>query len=182
MIYDDNSGEYFYEVEDFICHLEDCDVPPSEWPENAYECKRGYSKVLSFSCVAEGLLEDVLWRPGDGLHNWMIAENIAEWFYESTYEFVDSQWPDPDFEGVKDLQWALDWFMFWNTVIFRLLGEYSWFDPAVYCIGPNVLQAALERFQQLNWQKHFTFVADYNKPISLVEEKAKAIAEWEAAV
>ncbi|MEM7771054.1 MAG: hypothetical protein AAF327_11155 [Cyanobacteria bacterium P01_A01_bin.37] len=154
--------------DDFYHSLEDCIFHLHEWSgfvEDDYPVEVRYANevacghVISTEDLCVRIFEEYL---EEGFGRFPItaeyfANEVAEGFLESTCEMCDiDEWPE-EIDGLKRLTDLIDWVLFWNIPIYRLLGDFEWFNPSQHCIGLEVLEGALETFERVNRAKHFTY-------------------------
>ncbi|MEM9452017.1 MAG: hypothetical protein AAGA75_26300 [Cyanobacteria bacterium P01_E01_bin.6] len=154
-------NSFYYSLEECIYGLhEEYELEPCDYPVKmcyANEVVRGHVISTEDLCVRifEEYLEERFGRfPITAEY---FANEVAEGFLQSTYEMCDiDEWPE-EIDGMDRLVSLIDWFLFWNIPIYRLLGDFGWFNPSQHCIGVEVLQGALETFERVNRDKHFTY-------------------------
>ncbi|MEM9451143.1 MAG: hypothetical protein AAGA75_21755 [Cyanobacteria bacterium P01_E01_bin.6] len=166
-----------YSLEEFIFALhEEQELEADDYPVEVHYAKKRHGHVICAEDLCRRFFED-FWLDKEKKRFWAPSAEyfsdyvVAEDFIENTYEFSDvDPWPNTDeLHGLKRLTDLIDWFLFWNWPIYRLLGDFEWFKPEQHCIGVEVLQGALETFERVNRDKHFTYT----------EGSESALITWE---
>lgn len=172
VIFDDN--DYHYWLSAFIeNYLEE---PEESLPMKIYGCRKDYLSFCSAGCVATDLWEDVVFHEFNPKnttwwHNWTTAENLMEWAAESLYSFCDDDVDRQEFNGIDDLQSALDVFRSLNQTVWLLARflKLKAYDPHKHSIGLKSLQKALDKAEAEN-RHHFTYSVNYRQKVTLTME------------
>jgi len=176
------NDKYFYDRGDLLDAIVE-HVDPENLPTIVivHPCRKVYAEAPDASCIAEQLADDIGYemdsnRSQHYLHCFTTAETIATDLLENLYEDLDDP-PDTPIVGLEALQSGLDWFMFWNAGLYRLLGGFLWFEPGQHSIGLPVLEWHLERFALAQRANHYIYLPKFSRQIHITAEEIQKYAE-----
>ena len=134
------------------------DDSPIRWPLKVYPEKVQYLKLSGqkeASHIAEWLREDHFAAvENDQHHNYCTGQSIVEHWLESYYDGCD--WFDgPSKDAMPHIQKAeqimqdeIDWWLFWNGGLIRMLANCKWWSPGRWCVGAPLWN---RQWSRLSW-------------------------------
>ena len=131
------------------------DITREDWPLIVSPAKPQHLKLDykdRAQNIAEWLVEDYLSRlDTSGWHTNCSGESVVEGWLEEYYDCCD--WFDGPSESAQFaitqsktiIQEAINWWMFWNEGLIKMLSRYLWWKPWRWCVGITIVEQAIEK-------------------------------------